>query len=88
MTNQHKVQTRVSVSRWRKPRLRVTSDEERERHASWMELFFDLVFVVAITQLSSYLKQNLTLVGFLEFAALFVPCWWGVGHLHILCRSL
>ena len=30
------------------PRLRTAADEG-ERHASWLELFFDLVFVVAIT---------------------------------------
>jgi low temperature requirement protein LtrA len=39
-------------TRWlQPPRLR-TLAEEGERHASWLELFFDLVFVVAITDLS------------------------------------
>ena len=76
MTNSPKGQIRVSESRWRKPRLRVTSDAERERHASWIDSFFDLVFAVVITQLSYNLKQNLSVIGFLEFAALFVPCWW------------
>jgi low temperature requirement protein LtrA len=34
-----------------RPRL-LTVTEEGERRASWLELFFDLVFVVAITELS------------------------------------
>jgi low temperature requirement protein LtrA len=63
-------------SRWRSPRLRVESDSERERHANWLELFFDLVFVFAITELSHILEANLSIAGFWEFALLFVPCWW------------
>jgi low temperature requirement protein LtrA len=44
-----------AAARWlRPPRLR-TLAEVGERHASWLELFFDLVFVVAITELSHYL---------------------------------
>src|SRR6266516_3601358 len=34
------------------PRL-LTAGEGGDRHASWLELFFDLVFVVAITELSA-----------------------------------
>ena len=38
----------------RPPRLRTLAgeDAEDERHASWLELFFDIVFVVAIAELS------------------------------------
>jgi low temperature requirement protein LtrA len=32
------------------PRLRTAADEVDRRHATWLELFFDLVFVVAITE--------------------------------------
>lgn len=39
--------------RWlRPPRLRTVAKDGRERHASWLELFFDLVLVVAIAQLA------------------------------------
>jgi low temperature requirement protein LtrA len=62
--------------RWRTPSLRSSSDEEQLRHASWVELFFDLVFVVVISELSHTLAAHLSWVGFLQFAALFVPCWW------------
>jgi len=62
--------------RWRKPRLQINSDNDRESHASWVELFFDLVFVVVIAVLSGNLRHHLSAVGFWQFVALFVPCWW------------
>ena len=46
-----------------------------ERHATWLELFFDLVFVLAIAELAHYLHDHLTPGGFLGFAFLFVPVW-------------
>jgi low temperature requirement protein LtrA len=61
------------------PRLR-TLTEEGERHASWLELFFDLVFVVAITELSHYLVVDQSAGGFIRFVALFFPvfvAWQG-----------
>ncbi len=56
------------------PRLR-TLATLGERHASWLELFFDLVFVVAITELSRVLVENHSAMGFVRFAALFVPVY-------------
>jgi low temperature requirement protein LtrA len=46
------------------------------RHATWLELFYDLVFVVVIFQLAHYLEKDFSLYGFLGFLALFVPVWW------------
>jgi low temperature requirement protein LtrA len=57
------------------PRLRVL-DMEEERRATWLELFFDLVFVVAVAELGEVLSDDVTLGGFLRFLALFVPVWW------------
>jgi low temperature requirement protein LtrA len=37
---------------WRPPSLRTLEHGHEERHASWLELFFDLVLVVAISQLA------------------------------------
>ena len=57
-----------------------TLDEDRERHASWPELFFDVVFVVAIAQLAHELAVDHFLRGFAVFAALFLPvfiAWQG-----------
>ena len=61
------------------PRLRTLADEG-ERHASWLELFFDLVFVVAVTELSHYLVIDHSAGGFIRFVALFFPvfvAWQG-----------
>ena len=58
------------------PRLRNADDADGERHATWLELFFDLVFVVAIAQLSNALSADQTLEGFLVFCGLFLPVWW------------
>jgi low temperature requirement protein LtrA len=62
-------------ARWfQPPRLR-TAAEEGDRHASWLELFFDLVFVVAITELSHELVVDHSAGGFLRFAGLFIPVY-------------
>ena len=57
------------------PRIRQLEDDGT-RHATWLELFFDLVFVVAVAQLAGALSNDLTLHGFLVFCGLFVPVWW------------
>ncbi|TDW24294.1 low temperature requirement protein A [Kribbella kalugense] len=60
---------------WQRARLRTDEDDEIERHVSWLELFFDLVFVVVIARLSHDLAQDVTpgaVVGFcLQFGAVF-----------------
>ena len=67
----------ATASRWHDPpRLRTLEDVEDERHATWLELFFDLVFVVAIAQLADGLAENPSVRGFLIFAGLFVAVWW------------
>ena len=43
---------------------------------STIELFFDLIFVFAITQLSHYLMADLTWLGALKTAILFSAVWW------------
>lgn len=59
------------------PRLRIGSEHETEpRHATWLELFYDLVFVVAVSQLAHNLSGDVSPKGFLGFVALFVPVWW------------
>lgn len=62
---------------FRSPRLWVgqTSDSQ-PRHATWLELFYDLVFVVAVSQLAHQLSGHVDVKGFLSFVMLFVPVWW------------
>ena len=47
-----------------------------ERHASWLELFFDLVFVLAVAQVARILVEHSDLGGFVRYVALFLPVWW------------
>ncbi|MBW4443371.1 MAG: low temperature requirement protein A [Plectolyngbya sp. WJT66-NPBG17] len=56
--------------------LYVGESETSDRHASWLELFFDLVFVVAIAELAHFLHDHLDWGGIASFAVLFVPVWW------------
>ncbi len=58
------------------PKLRREECEEGERSATWLELFFDLIFVVAIAQLAHNFKQDFTFIGLAKLAVLFVPVWW------------
>lgn len=57
------------------PRLR-TLGEDEARHSTWLELFFDLVFVVAVAQLGQQLSQDVTAEGLFRFLGFFVPVWW------------
>jgi low temperature requirement protein LtrA len=60
-----------------RPQPRHVHDSEPEvRHATWLELFFDLVFVVAVARLALLLHDDHDLGGFLTFAGLFVCIWW------------
>lgn len=58
------------------PRLRIGEDSEEHRHATWLELFYDLVFVVAIAQLAHNLSNDVSPSGFSGFVVLFIPVWW------------
>ncbi|NET43391.1 low temperature requirement protein A [Okeania sp. SIO2B3] len=58
------------------PKLRREELEEGERRATWLELFFDLVFVVAIAQLAHDLHEDYSIVGLVKLAVLFIPVWW------------
>jgi low temperature requirement protein LtrA len=61
---------------WQTPRLRSDEDRQEERKVTWLELFFDLVFVVAISQLASELAHDITWVAAGTFALLFMAVWW------------
>ena len=48
-----------------------------ERRISWLELFYDLVYVIAISRITHHLSLHVTLNGFLEYACLFILIFWG-----------
>ena len=59
------------------PPLRTVGSHQREQRAdSWLELFFDLVFVGAIGQLAGALQEHPALGTLARFAMLFTPIWW------------
>ena len=57
---------------------RTATDEEDlpERRVTPLELFFDLVFVFALTQVTGFLADHLSWTGMLEGAALLIVLWW------------
>ena len=50
--------------------------EDGERHATWLEIFFDLIFAVIVVQLSSRLSSPLDINSIIESCALFMPVMW------------
>lgn len=62
------------MSHARRPQLR--DDHHLERHASWLELFFDLVFAVTVSQLAHRLTLDINALALAQFLGLFVPVWW------------
>jgi len=71
-----KIAQRESHREKNRPRLRTLEPTGGERHASWLELFFDLVFVLAVAQIAHILTDHSDWIGFLKFAALFFPIWY------------
>jgi len=67
----------MNVSGWLSGGIvRGSLDECPERKVDWLELFFDLFFVVIISQLAHGFADNPTWEGFCEFVFLFASTWW------------
>lgn len=65
----------MNIVRITPPRLR-TKEEEGKRTATWLELFYDLAFVVAVAVLSARLLGDITYVGMASYFAYFALLWW------------
>ena len=48
-----------------------------EQSVTFVELFFDLVFVFALTQITSFAAHNLDAEGVLRATVMFWLIWWG-----------
>ena len=48
----------------------------QHHRVTYVELFFDLVFVFAVTQISHTLLAHFTLLGVLQVTLLFLAVWW------------
>lgn len=59
---------------WQRPVLRGGSDGHRQ--ATWAELFFDLIFVVAVAQLATLLLNDVTWRGGMIYIFAYVPVWF------------
>jgi low temperature requirement protein LtrA len=53
----------------------------KQRRATWMELFFDLIFVAAVSEIGKSLSADFTGPGLFRYSFLFVLIWWAwSGH--------
>jgi low temperature requirement protein LtrA len=59
-----------------RPQLRLVAGANPTRKVTWLELFFDLVFVAAVAQVGEPLQDDLSLAGIARFTVLFVLIWW------------
>ena len=48
-----------------------------ERKISWLELFYDLVYVVAISKITHHFAEHPDLIGLIGYAYLFSMIFWG-----------
>jgi low temperature requirement protein LtrA len=66
-----------SIPRSGRPRTQqLSSVPGREKRVAWVELFFDLVFVVAVTQVSSLLHADHSWSGVGRALVVFIPIYW------------
>ncbi len=56
--------------------LRYVAGGNPARKVTWLELFFDLIFVAAVAQVSEPLRHDYSIAGLIRFAVLFVLIWW------------
>jgi len=66
----------TSPRAWQRPGLRTDEEFDRHRPVSWLELFFDLVFVVVIARLAHRLTEHLDGGGVVTFAVEFLAIFW------------
>jgi low temperature requirement protein LtrA len=67
--------TPMNAKWWGPPRKFENSEEERR--VSWLELFYDLVYVIAIARITHHFAMHVSINGFLEYVSLFILIFWG-----------
>ena len=53
------------------------STEREERKISWLELFYDLVYVIAIARITHHLAEHPDVSGMLDYTYFFIMIFWG-----------
>jgi low temperature requirement protein LtrA len=62
-------------------RLRSIANASEPRKVTWLELFFDLIFVAAVAQVAQPLRDHYAVIELFRFTPLFVLIWWAwTGH--------
>jgi low temperature requirement protein LtrA len=54
----------------------LTNPEPEAPGMDWLEVFYDLIYGVAIIELTNLLDEQPTAAGLLRFVGLFLPIWW------------
>lgn len=49
----------------------------QDRRVSWLELFYDLVYVIAISRITHHFALHVSLDSFFEYICLFILIFWG-----------
>ena len=65
---------------WHRPQLRKDGENQVDRKATWLDLFYDLFFVAVIAVLTHHLSEdfdkNHSWYSLTSFILFFVPIWW------------
>lgn len=69
------LQHRIRFRDWWQPP-RKASERPATRQVTFLELFYDLVYVVIIAELAHALSAHISWAGLGGFAFLFVIVWW------------
>lgn len=69
------MQRRGVRNRWFHRPLLHSSVGGGEKKPTWLELFYDLIFVAAFIQLGNGLSEHVSVEGALSFAGVFLPLW-------------
>lgn len=61
---------------WTSPHKRHSVPAAEASKPSWLELFYDLVFVAVFIQIGDRLSENVSWLGIGQVLVLFIPIWW------------
>ncbi len=64
----------MTLTKWQPPALR--HEVAEDGRVTWLELFFDLIYVAALIQLGDRLAGDVSWSGVLAFVGSFVLLWW------------
>jgi len=56
--------------------MRIHTVPTEEEGSTWLQLFFDLVYVAILVELGDRFSHNLHLEGLVSFVVILLPIWW------------